>query len=576
MPTETANWSPAQSSAQYRAIAWLRWRIFLNNFRRKGSTGDLVARIIIVPFATVILIGPTFGAGFGAWYCAYSGHIERIAWILWAAFAFCQFLNLQLGQPGTVFDPTQLIRFPLPASRYTAIRLFFGLLSPANIASFCIALAMAIGITVALPNLWLYVFLALFIFAVANVLFNRMIFAWIDRWLSTRRAREIFTGLIFVFALGSQWVNFTFNPAFNHDRFHPTAAQAARVAAAEQNLESVKHVYDKVWPWLASLPPNLTGSALSNAHSANILHALTDILFCALYALLFYMIFAWRTRTEYRGENFSDQANAIAKQPLAPMARTAAMAPAMASGEMALPSRYAPLLGIFEKEFLTVRRNTGIFYGILAPLILVLLFAFKMAARSHLPWLFPASMAYALLGITPLFYNIFGLEGAGCQFYFISPVRMRDVFLAKNLLNLTLAAIDILLVYLVIAFVAAFPSPRMTVAALLWAAAILLASMAIGNRRSITAAKKVEAGRSASKQASPMSSLISFLLLVAGAAVGAGLYLAEVKLHTAWILIPALAIMTAAAWIFYRASLSTIDRYAFENREQLFAELCKQ
>jgi ABC-2 type transport system permease protein len=265
MPTETVNWSAAQSSAQYHAIAWLRWRIFLNNFRRKGSTGDLIARILIIPFAAVVLIAPTFGAGFGAWYFAHDGHFERIAWILWGAFAFCQFLNIQLGQPGTTFDPTQLIRFPLPASRYTAVRLFFGLLSPANISAVCIALAMAIGITIALPNLWLYAFLAMFVFATANLLFNRMLFAWIDRWLSTRRAREIFTGLIFVFALGIQWVNFSFNPAFNRHHHHHTAAEAASVDAAQRNLDAAAHMYETVRPWLAGFPPNLTASALSNA-----------------------------------------------------------------------------------------------------------------------------------------------------------------------------------------------------------------------------------------------------------------------------------------------------------------------
>jgi len=575
MPTDSTNWSAAQSSAQYRAIAWLRWRIFLNNFRRKSSTGDLVARILIIPFAAIVIIGPTFGAGFGGWYFAHTDHFDGIAWILWGAFAFCQLLNLQLGQPGTVFDPTQLIRFPLPASRYTTVRLFFGVLSPANISAVCIALAVATGVTVAVPQLWAYAFTALLIFATANILFNRMLFAWIDRWLSTRRAREIFTAFIFIFALGVQWVNFTFNPSFNRHQ-HPTAAQAASAASARHNLDVAMHLYDKVWPWLTGFPPNLTASAMNHAHNADALHALANILFCALFALAFYTVFAWRTHTEYRGENFSDQANAVRKQPLAPAARAGITAPTLASTTVAPPSRYAPLIGIFGKEFLIVRRNTGIFYGILAPLILVLLFSFKMAARSQAPWLFPASMAYALMGITPLFYNVFGLEGAGCQFYFMSPVRMRDVFLAKNLLNLTLAAIDILLVYIVIAYVAAVPSLRMTIAGLLWAAAVLLASMAIGNRRSITAAKKVEAGRSASKQASPMSSLISFLLLIVAAGIGAGLYLLETKLHISWILIPTLAIMAAAAWIFYRSGLDSIDRYAYENREQLFAELCKQ
>jgi ABC-2 type transport system permease protein len=180
------------------------------------------------------------------------------------------------------------------------------------------------------------------------------------------------------------------------------------------------------------------------------------------------------------------------------------------------------------------------------------------------------------MGVVPLCYNTFGLEGAGCQFYFMAPVRMRDVFLAKNLISSALAVVDILLVYVVISYVTSFPTLRMTVAGLLWAAAVLLVSMTVGNRRSITAAKKIESGRTSSKQASPMSSLISFVLLLAGASIGAGLYLAETKLHITWILVPALAVMAAAAWIVYRSGLSTIDRYAFENREQLFAELCKQ
>jgi len=570
------SWSAAQSSAQYRAIAWLRWRIAINQFRRKGSTGDLVARLIIIPFAAVILIGPTIGSFFLSYTFSSHGHIEWIAFILWGAFFFCQFLNLQLGQPGTTFDPTQLIRFPLPVARYTAVRLFFGVLSPANIASVCIALAVAIGITAALPGLWLYAFLSAIVFAAANLLFNRMLFAWIDRWLSTRRAREIFTACIFIVALGSQWVNFTFNPAFNRHHHNHTAAEASNVAAAQANLDAAKHVYDKVWPWLSGFPPSLTTSALSNAQNAHALHALADILLCALYAVVFYMIFAWRTRIEYRGENLSDQANAVSKQPAVSTTRAASIAPTLASSPTVQPSRFSPLIGIFGKEFLIVRRNTGVFYGILAPLVLVVLFSFKMASRSHAPWLFPAAMAYALMGITPLFYNVFGLEGAGCQFYFMSPVRMRDVFLAKNLLNLSLATIDILLVYIVIAYVAAFPTLRMTIAGLLWAIAVLLLSMAIGNRRSITASKKVEAGRSASKQASPLSSLISFLLLIVAAGIGAGLYYLEIKFNTTLILIPALAIMAGAAWILYRSGLNSIDRYAFENREQLFAELCKQ
>jgi len=577
MITETANWSAAQSSAQYRAIAWLRWRIFLNSFRRKGSAGELVARIIVIPIAAAVLIGPTIGAGIGGWYFVRSGHFDYIALLLWGAFAFCQFLNLQLGQPGTTFDPTQLIRFPLRAASYTAVRLFFGVLSPSNISAVCIALAVAIGVTLALPQLWAYAFVALLFFATANVLFSRMLFAWIDRWLSTRRAREIFTACIFIFSLGIQWANLSFNPAYNRHSGH------AGQYLAQQKLNHFNSIYQHVLPWIAGLPPNLTASALHAGQSASLLRYLICVFGCALYAAAFYAVFAWRTRVEYRGENLSDQANAVATPAALHSSATAFAANLPAADSFnTYTSRSAAtmqrdiLAALLHKEFLTLRRNTGIAYGVLAPIFLVFIFAFKMAAGRHFPWLFPAAAAYALMGIVPLAYNSFGLEGAGVQFHFLAPVRMRDVILSKNLMSFALAALDLTLVFAVISYISGMPSLRMIVTGLLWAAAMLFLSLAIGNRRSITAPKKIEPGRTASKQASPLSGLISFLVLLTGAALCAALFYAEYWLNVSWLLVPTLAVAAVAAFLVYRSGLNSFDRFAFDNREPLIEELCKK
>ena len=582
MPTETANWSAAQSSAQYRAIAWLRWRIFLNSFRRKGSVGEVVARIIVYPVAAVILIGPTIAAGIFAGIFAYAGQLDKIAWILWAAFAFCQFLNIQLGQPGTTFDPTQLIRFPLSISNYTAVRLFFGLLAPANISAVFVALAVAVGISVELPRLWPYAFLAMLAFAAANVLFSRMLFAWVDRWLSTRRAREIFTALIFIFSLGIQWLNLTFNPTYNHpSRFGIHGAKASNLSP--EKLEAATRLYHHVLPWIAGFPPNLTASALQAAQAGTHLRFLVDVLCCTLYAVAFYAIFAWRSRIEYRGENLSDQANAVAKSSIstAAPALTTALPTSLPAGSA--PVSLSPsetqrgiISALIGKEFLTLRRNTGIAYGVLAPVFLVFIFAFKLAAGRHFSWLFPVATVYALMGVVPLAYNTFGLEGPGVQFHFMAPVRIRDVVLAKNLMSFALAALDIVLVYAVISYASGVPSLRMTIIGILWAVAMVFTSLTIGNRRSITAPKKIEPGRTASKQASPLSSLISFFVLFTGAGIGALLFLAEQWLDTTWILAPILTVAAVAAFLIYRRSLDNIDTFAFNNREQLFEELCKK
>jgi len=569
MPTETANWSTAQSTAQYRAVAWLRWRILINNFRHKVRGSEIFASILLVPALGAIIIGPTVAAGFGAWYFISTGHFDRIAWILWGAFAFCQFLNIQIGQPGTTFDPTQLIRFPLRVSDYIAIRLFFGLLSPANIASFFIALAVAIGVTVELPHLWLYTFIALFLFFAVNVLFSRMVFSWVDRWLSTRRAREVFTACIFIFSLGIQWVNFTFNPTYHRHSHHNTLAP--------EKVAYLTHLYHQALPWLAGFPPNLTSSALRAAQHANVLHAVADIFFIALYAAVFYAIFAWRTRTEYRGENFGSQAGSIKTAPVA--VHTTVAVPTLAAPSISADAARAGLTStisaVLGKDFLAMRRNAGIFYALIAPLLPAFLLIVKNATLFRAEWLLPMSLSVSLLGLAPLSFNTFGLEGAGCQFYFFAPIRIRDVFLAKNILILAVGVMEAVVVYILIAFNTGHPSLRSTVASLLWALATLLICIIFGNRQSIVSPKKIEIGRAAARQSSQASALMAIGLLVACSGIGAALYGAEWYFDTQWLLLPGLIIFFAIAVFAYRSSLNAIDTFAYNNREDLFAELCK-
>jgi hypothetical protein len=139
------HWTATQTRAQFGTIAWLRWRMLLNGFRRKGGAGEMAARIILYPVMAGFAFGPTLLAGGGAFYFVHIGRADRISLLLWVTFGFCQLLNIQLGQPGSTFDPTQLIRFPLSSSRYTAIRLFFGLLTPANVIGTMMSLAIAVG-----------------------------------------------------------------------------------------------------------------------------------------------------------------------------------------------------------------------------------------------------------------------------------------------------------------------------------------------------------------------------------------------------------------------------------------------
>ena len=356
-PSLPQRWSARQTNAQYGAVAWLRWRIWVNGFRRQGGRSELVGRILTILVAIVLLVGPTLGVGAGAWYFAVQGELKRLSLLLWGIFALSQLLNINLGQPGTTFEPTELIRFPLRLRSYVWIRLFFGLLAPANVLVVTMSLAVAVGVIVALPSLWAYAVPAMFLFAGTNIFFTRMVFAWVDRWMSTRRAREIFTALVFIASLGFQYLNVTFNPAYHHHRH-----------VSDRRLVMAESLYHRAAPFISALPPGLTVDALLSAEAKHPTAACSQMAACGAFGLMFLSVFALRARTEFRGENLSDTANVVAMKHLAPRP---AHAPAL--GVTTKPVGKARTFGlsstvfaVFGKEFLYLRRNTGLFYGLVA------------------------------------------------------------------------------------------------------------------------------------------------------------------------------------------------------------------
>ena len=579
---EIRGWTGTQTRAQFAAIAWLRWRILVNSFRRKGGKGEMVGVVLLAVLFLGLVFGVVIGAGFGAYAMVTNGHLAWIVGLLWGIFLLCQLLNIQLGQPTTTFDPTQLIRFPMRVDTYVGIRLFFGLLSPANVAGTLTSLAVAVGIGLAAPGLWLYALIAMVVFAATNVLFSRMIFAWVDRWLSTRRAREVFTAVIFAASLGIQWANFTFNPAYNHN--HKTPAYDV----SQQKFGFVGPLIARVEPWLRPLPPELAGTSLVKAKEASVGGFAGYTVAATLWAGLFLLVFALRMRTEFRGENLSDGASAVAQKKAAVKVARVSSGAAVARVNVAATGEsefsvaggarvWAVVEAVLGKEILYVRRNTGILYGLVMPIFLVLIFASKFATRSSAGsiWVFPAAVAYTLLAICPLSYNSLGMETTGAQLYFMAPVRMRDILLAKNLLGSLMALVEIVLIFGIISYVAGVPSLPTALAAVLWAVGTLAVNMIFGNQRSITSPKKMDLQKMARRQASQVSTLIALAVLMVASGVAAGVFFLCFWLHAMWALVPIFAVFAGAGVFAYLRSLRRVDRFALDHREELLVELCK-
>ena len=556
----TTTWTSAQTRAQFGAITRLRWQMYRNGFRRKGGKSDLAATLSVAPFALMIIGGLCAGAGAAALWAGFSGHIERVSWVLWGIFLLSQLANLNLGQPGTTFDPKQLIRFPMGVWSYTAVRLFFGILAPGNLIVTLMSLAAATGLTIANPELAGWAFTAMTLFAVVNVLFTRMIFAWVDRWLSTRRAREAFTALIFLFSIAAQGVNFAYNPAYSHHRM------------SLQKIQGVQSTLAKVEHYVSALPPELAGGSVAAAAEGHRTTFVVKNLASAAWGCVFLLVFARRMQTEYRGENLSDPANVVraAKVPKHEIAHAPAAAFVAASARPADVTRV-----VAAKELLYLRRNTGLFYGLIMPLVMVLVFAGRWSARwsPHGSTVVLAALAYGLIGVFPMGFNSFGMDGPGAQTYFITPVRLREVLMGKNVLCAGLAIAETIAILVVLSYSGKAPSPLILLDGVLWMVSTLFVELTVGNYMSIRSPRRIDPGRTAQKQARPASAFLSMgIVLACGLVGGLVTYLAGLG-GVNWI-VPIVFGCTsvAAGWVYFE-NLNKIDAYGWLHRDELFEEL---
>jgi ABC-2 type transport system permease protein len=577
-PVEAAapatTWTSAQTRAQFAAIARLRWRMFANGARRKGGAGDLIANLLLAPVALLFVVGPAIGAGAASYFAASAAHITYLEGVLWAIFIISQFANLQFGQPGTTFDPTQLIRFPVSFRGYAIVRVFFGLVSPATVLCCATSLGAAIGISLALPDTAPVTVLALFCFALVSIAFTRMAFTWVDRWMATRRTREVLTFLIVVVSLGFQWVNFTYMQ-------HGHTRHSAQMAALQAHYQTIK-------PLVELLPPALAVHSVVAAEAGHMVKALALCAGLLLFAAAFFAIFAARLSREFRGENLSEAAALVsAPKPTAKAApiftdKSAAditsVPAAMLSSAPLVRSRSTPaaqLPGLFARELLLLRRNSGLFYSLVGPLAMIVILVAKIVPHSAPGVIFGGSVAYAMLGVAPICYNAFGIEGAGVQFFFFSPVSMREVFLAKNLLQCLISLAEVVAVYAAITWLRHAPPPMITLCVLLWAVATIGLSLGMGNMRSITAPKKINLQKVGNKQASPLSALMAVGFVLVMAALGAVVFLLAEFFQRGWVLPAGALVLAALGTGFYAWSLTRLDGLLARHRDGLIEVLAK-
>jgi ABC-2 type transport system permease protein len=540
---------------QLTAIAWLRWRLFVNALRSTRGQLELLSRIIISIAFVIGGLGGALAMGGAAYFFLASGKTEILAALLWIIFFFWQVFPIMATALTNNPDSSDLLRFPLSYGSYFLVRLAYGACDPATFLGSLWTFGILVGVSFAKPAILPWTLLVLLAFVAFNLLFMQMVFAWVERWLAQRRTREIMGVLFVVLILSFQLIG-------------PLTGHFGKRARPE-----VQRFFEMVAPVQRMLPPGLAADAILQGIYPQWAVGLSSLaLLCAFGMVTGYGLHL-RLRAQYRGENLSEAAAASAL----PRDRQLRLG-------WTLPGFGTPVAAVFEKEIRYLLRSGPMLLTLVMPIFM--LFVFRFGAMNSVrhsgrfltrtPNLaFPVAAGYALLMLTNLVYNIFGGDAGGIQFLYAAPVRFREIVLAKNLVHAGILAAETAIAWITVTLLYGRPGLDITIATLAGLVFAAPINFAVGNLLSIYSPKKWDYSKFGRQRAAQVTVLLSLALQLVLAGIVMGAFWMARYLGSFWMATLLLLMLAGISFSVYSVVLGRVDGVALERRETLVAELCR-
>jgi ABC-2 type transport system permease protein len=540
---------------QFAAIGRVRWQLFVNSLRTVRGRLELVARALMFLGFALLGLGGSVGLAVAAWYFIAHGKPELLAFLLWPVFLFWQFFPVLASAFSENVDSSNLLRFPLTFRSYFFVRIIFGSLEPATAIGILWSAGIVAGVALGSARLILVAALAMLAFAILNVLLGRMIYVWVERWLAQRRTRELLGIVFFLFIISFQLIN-------------PLMMRFGRRAGP-----AMDHFSAQALPFQRFLPPGLAADAIARAFQQNFLQSFGDVALQCVYAAFILWLLNMRLRAQYLGENLSEAVARTSK----PAAKTGAVP------GWNIPGVTGPISAIVEKEFHYLSRSGPMLFTFIMPIVVLGIFRFGSGRAgapggplSHASDLaFPVGAAYTLLILTNLVYNTFGGDAVGVQFFFLSPVKFREILMGKNLAHAIVMTIEIFLVWLGVCFLYQPPSTEITIATICGVIFGLLVNFAAGNILSMYTPKKIDYGTFGRQRASGTTAIASLAIQAATMGLCALALLAARASGRIWVASLAFLILIGVAAVGYSMVLSRADTLALKRRETMISELSR-
>jgi ABC-2 type transport system permease protein len=412
---------------------------------------------------------------------------------------------------------------------------------------------MTAGAAVAKPGVLPAMVLIVAVFALLNVTLGRLIGSWLERLLARRRTRELFVGL---FVLSMISLNFV-------------------TPLVQRYGASVRPVFLRFVPYFARFPPSLAGRALASVTSLQPAAFLLTFSFLLLYLVLF-SAFLWRRFAAlYRGEELSETA-APARVAIRPLVTKD-------DGPDRLSLLSPQVAAILRKEFRYLVRNGFAYMTLLMPPLLIIIFSMNFSGkhptiggRGISPDIFfPGMMGYLILILMAPAYNSFAYEGRGVQTYFTAPLRFREVFLGKNLMLVSVLAVEIVLSLAMLAWRVGLPSAHILVATCAALVFTVVGQLSIANWSSLNFPRKLEFGKMGGQRQSGMAVLVAFATQILLGGISATILFTGKWTGSPWLPAEAFAFLAVLAVGGYNASLDPLTKLAERKKESLIEALCR-
>jgi ABC-2 type transport system permease protein len=539
--------------AQIRVVSWLRWRILRNNMRNKNRLLDLVGLILSGVLSSIFVAGMTVAFFVGTKSLLQDGREQFLGLLFLALLVWWQLFPILLAGFAPQFAFRSLLRFPLRLSAFYIIGMAYGLLDSAAIAALVWMLAMVAATLITQPVLAPAMLVVCILFAALNVTMERLLGAWVEKLLAKRRTREFFFSLFILSMVSLQFLN-------------PLMQKYGKAI--------VPLVRDWL-PYLWLFPSSFAGDAVARMMEHQWVAAALKFAGLAGYVVVFTMLLWLRYSSLYSGEELNEAA--------AP-ARGEKRAGSAVSESRDRLGFLPPQVGaVFRKELLYLKRNTFLFFGLVFPPMMLLFFsvqffgahptAFRQGISPDM--FFPGMMAYLVLILIAPSYNCFAFEGRGMQNYFTSPVRFRDVLMAKNLTTIVILFSEIALCIGLVGWRVGFPSAAVlfaTIAAMVFS---IVGQLTIANWSSLSFPRKVEFGKMQGQRNSGMSVLVLLGMQLTFGGVSALILFFGRWTGNPWLPAEVFSLLAAIAVGAYFPALNAFTGLAEKKKETLIDALCR-